>query len=86
VLRAEVGRVWQENFAVYGAEKVWRQLRREGVDVARCTVERLMRALGLRGAVRRRAFKMTTEADLAAARPPDLVRRGSAPSARTSSG
>jgi len=45
VLRAEVGRVWRENFAVYGAEKVWRQLRREGVDVARCTVERLMRAL-----------------------------------------
>jgi transposase InsO family protein len=74
-LQAEIGRVWRENFAVYGAEKVWRQLRREGVDVARCTVERLMRRLGLRGAVRGRAFRVTTEADLAAARPPDLVDR-----------
>ena len=74
-LRVEIRRVWQENFSVYGAEKVWRQLRREGVDVARCTVERLMRALGLRGAVRGRAFRVTTEAGPEAARPPDLVQR-----------
>jgi putative transposase len=74
-LREEVRRVWDENFAVYGAEKVWRQLRREGLDVARCTVQRLMRAMGLRGAVRGRAFRATTEADLEAVRPPDLVQR-----------
>jgi len=74
-LRTEIRRVWDENFAVYGAEKVWRQLRREEVDVARCTVERLMRNLGLRGAVRGRAFKVTTVADEAARRPADLVER-----------
>jgi transposase InsO family protein len=74
-LSAQIRRVWSENFQVYGAEKVWRQLRREGVDVARCTVERLMKALGLRGAVRGRAFKVTTDADAALARPADLVRR-----------
>ena len=50
-LRLEVQRVWDENLAVYGADKVWRQLSREGFDVARCTVERLMKAMGLRGAV-----------------------------------
>ena len=74
-LREAIRRVWNENFAVYGAKKVWRQLRREGMDVARCTVERLMRALGLRGTVRGRAFRVTTEADLGARRPPDLVKR-----------
>jgi putative transposase len=74
-LRVEVHRVWTENFSVYGAEKVWRQLRREDVAVARCTVERLMRILGLRGAVRGGAFKVTTVADEAAVRPPDLVDR-----------
>jgi transposase InsO family protein len=74
-LRAQIRRVWDENFQVYGAEKVWRQLLREGVDVARCTVERLMKAMGLRGAVRGRAFKVTTEAAPALARPADLVKR-----------
>jgi transposase InsO family protein len=54
---------------------VWRQLGREGVDVARCTVERLMRAERLAGAVRGRAFRITTVADERAARPPDLVER-----------
>ena len=49
-LRAEVRRVFEENFSVYGAEKVWRQLLREKIYVARCTVERLMRAQGLQGA------------------------------------
>ena len=46
--------MWEENFSVYGADKVWRQLGREGIRVARCTVERLMRELGLAGAVRGR--------------------------------
>jgi transposase InsO family protein len=74
-LRAEIRRVWDENFAVYGAKKVWRQLGREKIVAARCTVERLMRSMGLRGAVRGRAFKITTVTDDAATRPPDLVQR-----------
>jgi transposase InsO family protein len=74
-LRIKIKRVHDDNFGVYGAEKVWRQLKREGVEVARCTVERLMRAMGLRGAVRGRAFKVTTVADESALRPRDLVRR-----------
>jgi putative transposase len=74
-LRPEIRRVWNENLGVYGAKKVWRQLGREGVDVARCTVERLMRALGLAGAVRGRAFRVTTVTDEGARRPPDLVQR-----------
>jgi transposase InsO family protein len=53
-LRPHVRRVWEENFRVYGVRKVWRQLRREGIAVARCTVARLMRAMGLRGIVRAR--------------------------------
>ena len=48
-LKPEIRRVWGENLQVYGAEKVWRQLNREGVRVARCTVERLMRGMGLAG-------------------------------------
>jgi transposase InsO family protein len=60
---------------VYGAEKMWKQLRREGIPVARCTVERLMRRLGLRGAVRGRAVTITTRPDDTAARPADLVQR-----------
>ena len=59
-LRAAIQRIWDANEQVYGAEKVWRQLGRENVDVARCTVERLMRCMGLRGAIRGRAFKVTT--------------------------
>jgi transposase InsO family protein len=68
-------RVWKENFEVYGARKVWRQLNREGTQVARCTVERLMRDLGIQGAVRSRRFKRTTVVDEEAARPLDLVER-----------
>ena len=70
----QIKRVWDENRRVYGARKVWRQLRREGVEVARCTVERLMRQLGLRGVVRGRKVR-TTIPDEAAARPLDLVSR-----------
>jgi len=71
----QIERVWKENFAVYGVRKVWRQLRREGVEVARCTVERLMRQMSLHGAVRGRRFKRTTIAGDAAMRPADLVHR-----------
>jgi len=74
-LRAAIQRVWDENQQVYGPRKVWKQLRREGIRVARCTVERLMREMGLRGAVRGRAWVITTRADAAADRPADLVER-----------
>ena len=70
----EIRRVWEQNFFVYGASKVWLQLNREGIQVARCTVERLMRRMGLRGAVRGRTFKVTTHA-VDGARPLDLVDR-----------
>jgi transposase InsO family protein len=73
-LRVDIQRVWHENFSVYGARKAWRQLNREQIPVARCTVERLMRAMGLRGAIRGRGFK-TTIPDEKAARPADLVER-----------
>jgi len=74
-LKVEIRRVWEDNFAVYGAEKVWKQLNREGIAVARCTVARLMSDMGLQGAVRGRAFKTTTVAGEEASRPPDLVDR-----------
>jgi len=75
-LRVEIRRVHAASYdGVYGAKKVWRQLRREHVPVARCTVARLMRSMGLRGAVRGRAFKVTTVPDTLAVRPPDLVER-----------
>jgi transposase InsO family protein len=74
VLCPEVLRVWEANFQVYGADKVWRQLQREGVEVARCTVERLMRGMGLQGAVRGKKFK-TTVPDDSAPRLADLVKR-----------
>ena len=73
-MREEIERVWKENFGVYGARKVWRQLVREGIDVARCTVERLMGSMGLRGVVRGRKCK-TTIPDGLADRPRDLVKR-----------
>jgi transposase InsO family protein len=74
-LRAAIRRVWNNNEQVYGPRKVWRQLRREGSEVARCTVERLMREMGLRGAGRGRAWKITTQSDPTMARPTDLVDR-----------
>ena len=72
--KTQIQRVWDAHFGVYGPRKVWRQLQREGIPVARCTVERLMRELGLQGAVRGRRFK-TTVPDETAARPLDLVDR-----------
>jgi transposase InsO family protein len=74
-LREEIERVWKEHFGVYGARKVWRQLKREKIDVARCTVERLMREMGLEGAIRGRRYKKTTIVDEASERPADLVQR-----------
>jgi putative transposase len=73
-LKVEIGRVHAEHFGVYGARKVWRQLHREQITVARCTVERLLRELGLEG-VRRGKTRRTTTPDAAAARPADLVER-----------
>jgi putative transposase len=73
-LKAEIARVHAEHFGVYGARKVWRQLHREGIAVARCTVERLMRELGLEG-VRRGKARGTTTPDATTTRPADLVDR-----------
>ena len=73
-LKAEILRVYRDNFCVYGARKIWHQLQREGVRVARCTVERLMRELGISGAVRGKT-RRTTVADASAKRAPDLVKR-----------
>ena len=74
VLRTEIGRVWEENFGVYGVRKVWRALNREGLAVARCTVARLMGELGLRGVVRGRRSKTTMGAN-EFPRPADRVNR-----------
>ena len=63
VLKEEIRRVWDEHRQVYGADKVWAQLKREAIPVARCTVERLMRELGLRGVVRGKARVRTTIGD-----------------------
>jgi transposase InsO family protein len=74
-LRTAIQRVWDDNDQVYGPRKVWKQLRRERIRVARCTIERLMRAMRLRGVSRGRAWKITTQPDPTAARPTDLVDR-----------
>jgi putative transposase len=73
-LKADVQRVFDDNFGVYGVRKVWRQLLRENVAVARCTVERLMRGLGLQGVVRGRSVR-TTISDQSAPCPLDHVNR-----------
>ena len=79
-LKAAITAVHQDNYGVYGARKVWLALNRQGVPVARCTVERLMRELGLSGA-RRGKPKRTTVADPAAARPAGLAKRQFSPPA-----
>jgi len=58
-LSEAIKRVWKENFSVYGARKIWHQLNRESIKVARCTVERLMKRMGLHGIVRGRRCKTT---------------------------
>jgi putative transposase len=74
IVMPEIERVWQSHLQVYGADKVWKQLGREGMTVARCTVERLMRRLGLRGVVRGKAVR-TTIRDSKASCPLDRVNR-----------
>jgi transposase InsO family protein len=73
-MKVEIRRVFNENFQVYGERKVWRQLQREGFDVARCTVARLMRMMGLQGIIRGKPVK-TTVSDKAAPCPLDRVNR-----------
>ena len=73
-LKPEIERVFSENFAVYGVRKVWRQMQREGYDIARCTVERLMRDMGLAGVIRGKPVR-TTISDRAAPCPLDRVNR-----------
>jgi transposase InsO family protein len=74
-IRAAIRRVWDDNHQVYGPRKVWKELRREGRRVARCTVARLMRDIGLRGASRGRAWIITTQPATAGDQPADLVER-----------
>jgi transposase InsO family protein len=73
-LKGEVRRVFEANFRVYGVRKVWHQLRREGREVARCTVARLMRSMGLEGVIRGRTVR-TTVSDRAVPCPLDRVNR-----------
>jgi len=74
-LKIEIQRVFDENLFVYGADKIWAQLNRENIRVARCTVERLMRQMGLSGVRRGKSFTVTTTGDDRLERPPDLVDR-----------
>ena len=74
ILEEKIRQIWEENHQVYGARKVWLQLQRESLPVARCTVERLMQRMGIQGVVRGKR-KKTTIPDEAAARPADLVKR-----------
>ena len=74
LLKPEVARVFAENFGVYGVRKVWRQMKREGYDIARCTVERLMHDMGLAGVIRGKPVR-TTVSDKAAPCPLDHVNR-----------
>jgi len=74
-LVVEIQRVYDENLVVYGADKIWTQLNREKIRVARCTVERLMRQMGLTGVRRGKQYKVTTTTDEALSRPADLVDR-----------
>jgi putative transposase len=73
-LSQEIRRVFAANFGVYGVRKVWRQMKREGIEVARCTVARLMRQMGLKGVVRGKSIR-TTVSDAATPCPRDRVNR-----------
>lgn len=75
VLRAIIRRIWEENHRVYGPRKVWKQMGRDGLREARCRVRRLMREMGLMGAVRGRAWTTTTQSASTPDRPSDLVDR-----------
>lgn len=73
-LKIEIMRVWKESRQIYGADKIWQTLKKEGIMVARCTVERLMRDMDIRG-VKRGAYKRTTRSNENVSRPQDLVKR-----------
>ncbi|PYE86808.1 helix-turn-helix protein [Phyllobacterium leguminum] len=73
-MKIEIRRVFEANFRVYGVRKVWRQLKREGFEIARCTVSRLMRTMGLQGVIRGKSVR-TTVSDKAAPCPLDHVNR-----------
>ena len=73
-LRPEIRRVFEDNWRVYGVRKIWHQLRREGFDIARCTVARLMRGMGIRGSIRGKPHR-TTISDNKAPCPLDKVNR-----------
>lgn len=73
-MKIEIRRVFDTNFQVYGARKVWRQMKCEGFDIARCTIERLMRSMGLRGVIRGKTMQ-TTVSDESAPSPLDRVNR-----------
>lgn len=75
VMKAEIRRVYDANLAVYGADKIWEALNNEGIEIARCTVERLMKDLGIRGCKRGRTWIKTTTGDEMLNRPADLVDR-----------
>src|SRR5437773_2688459 len=75
VLRGIIRAIWNENHQVYGPRKVWKQMGREGLRIARCRVRRLMREMGLIGASRGRAWITTTQSQPQADRPRDLVDR-----------
>lgn len=79
-IKPEIMRVWHGSGQRYGAKKIWHALKREGLEVARCTIERLMKALKIQG-IRRGAFKVTTNSNKNAARPIDLVKRSFSSSA-----
>ena len=83
-LIVEIQRVYDDNMFVYGAAKIWGQLNKEGIRVARCTVERLMRQMGLVGNRRGRAWTVTTDSDHDYPRPADLVDRDFAGDCRAS--
>lgn len=85
-LRPEILKVWEENLCVYGADKVWDQLDKDGIGVARCTVERLMADMGFQGCRRGRIWTRTTISDDTLDRPADLVERQFWASARTCCG
>ncbi len=80
-----IKKIHAENYGVYGARKLWHELQRRGVQVARCTVERLMREIGLRGLLRDKSPRTTSPA-AETDRPRDLVKRDFTATARTSCG
>jgi transposase InsO family protein len=80
-LKTQIRRVWDANYQLYGARKLWAQLRREGITVARCTVERLMGELGISGAVPGKPKPTTIVQDPVGSRPADLVERQFTPPA-----